>query len=266
MNSRLRDQHRSMTVSLRELRRSALFLAPVVLLTLGYVQSVQATTMRALTVTELVQRSQKIVQGTVAEIIVSDAPDGSIWTRYRIDKAKVAKGQLTSSGRFYFRCRGGQTDKGSEQGSGIPTFNVGEEVVIFYAADNAECQVVGWVQGSFHVARSPEGRRVVLDKQGRLILGFTANGLVRGDRPTWAQTSTSGWEGVEIIGASPHATSAATETGATAEDFFSELTHLARALANLATKDQPSEGTTEPYPPPRAEEQAATPTTVGGQP
>lgn len=242
--------------------KSTLKILCMTALALGATASVaRATTMQRMSLTELIQQSNKIVRGRIIEVTVTPAEDGAIWTRYALDTSHTLLGHLTQSKRFYFHCRGGQTDQGSEAISGIPRFTLGDEIIVFYSESNRTCQITGWSQGVLRVVPAPSGARVVLDAVGRAIEGFTDKGLVRGLRPDWWNVVADGTRtnDVLLVGVSHDARSALESAPAVVEDVLSDLGEFIKSLGSLRD-DHASEGSPELVPSTADDSAAVAPT------
>jgi hypothetical protein len=204
----------------------------------------RATSLRAMSLRELVQRSQKIVRGTISRADCEVDARRRLWTLYTLQDASAAKGNLTARHVLRFRCLGGEHDGHSHRMPGVPELEVGDDVVIFYAPDNAACQVMGWMQGHFRSLASPSGLRNVFNHQDLPVVGVSTESLVLGSRPPWLHRASPQARFVSsaafAFGSDP---GDAIGTRATPEDFMTDLHALARFHPDLAPIDSASEGT-----------------------
>jgi hypothetical protein len=204
--------------------------------------SVHATSLRRMSLKELVQRSQKIVRGTVTQIDCQVDAQRRPWTLYTLEHASAAKGALTSRAVLRFRCLGGALDGRSYHVSGTPRVELGDDIIVFYAPDNAACQVMGWMQGHFRSLASPAGRALVFNYQDLPVVGVSTESVLLGTRPTWTPRE-DGSLRVMTRTAAAALDIRTPEGGATPEDFMFDLGMLARFHPNSAPSDRASEGT-----------------------
>ena len=201
----------------------------------------QATTLRRMSLKEMVQRSQKIVRGTISDMQSAVDDRSRLWTLYTISGAQVAKGRLTGSMRLRFRCMGGTLGDRAYRIPGTPELALGDDVVVFYAPDNQLCQIMGWMQGHFRALPTPSGQRNVFNYQDRPVVGVTTQALLLGERPPWLRRAQDGSRFVDPD--TPRVEVGRADTLATPEDFMTDLGALSRFHEDLAPEDEPSEGT-----------------------
>jgi hypothetical protein len=207
----------------------------------------RATSLRPMSLRELVQRSQKIVRGTISRADCEADARHRLWTLYTLQDASAAKGSLTARRVFHFRCLGGERDGYSHRMPGVPELEVGDDVVIFYAPDNAACQVMGWMQGHFRTLPAPSGLRNVFNHQDLPVVGVSTDALLLGSRPAWLHRESPQARFVSsrafAFGDAADGDDDAQGTRATPEDFMIDLHALARFHPDLAPIDRASEGT-----------------------
>lgn len=204
----------------------------------------RATSLRPMSLRELVQRSQKIVRGRISRADCEADARHRLWTLYTLEDASAAKGDLTERRLLRFRCLGGERDGHSHHMPGVPELEVGDDVVIFYAPDNAACQVMGWMQGHFRALQAPSGRSNVFNHDDLPIVGVSTESLVLGSRPRWLHRESP--QARFVSGAAfafGDDADDAEGTRATPEDFMTDLQALARFHPDLAPIDVASEGT-----------------------
>jgi len=175
-NSARADQHRTRDM----IAVSALFVASLVLLTLP--RSVAATTVMHMSFDELTRKADVIAIGQVTNIDFTAADDASwVYTYVTLDVIDLLKGE-TSEDTITLRMDGGRI---SEERvlivAGMPTFELGEEVVVFVKGNEQRpCPLLGWGQGLLRIdkqrtadvprLKTSSGRRILGTKNGEFVL------------------------------------------------------------------------------------------------
>jgi hypothetical protein len=202
----------------------------------------RATSMRAMSLKEMIARSQKIVRGYVTRIETREDAQHRLWSLYTLEDASAAKGALTDSAVLRFRCLGGELEGRRYRIPGTPQMELGDDVVVFYAPDNAACQVMGWMQGHFRALHAPSGRSNVFNFQDRPVVGVATERLLLGATPRWLPRADADLR-VMTRAAAASAGLYDADTGATPDDFMLDLGALARFHRDTAPEDHASEGT-----------------------
>jgi len=110
-----------------------------------------ATIMTPLSVENLTQRAELILQGTVASKVCLLTEGGSVYTRIEFNVNAVWKGTLTTN-RFIIVHGGGTVADTTTVVSGQAEYEVGEEVVAFLRLNaRGEGVSIGLAQGKFQV-------------------------------------------------------------------------------------------------------------------
>lgn len=140
-------------------------------LLLATVTASPASTVLALDVDDLTDRSQQIFHGTCIDA-GSAIESGNVVTRLRFAVAEGLKG--SGSDTLDVVLPGGLMHGQRYSISGMPEFAVGQEVVLFLSAPDASGRVwpTGLAQGGFHVQRDSDGSaRVRRDHSGLAFHG-----------------------------------------------------------------------------------------------
>lgn len=120
-----------------------------------------ATLMPSMSIEELAQRSDAIVRGEVLSVTAQRTVKGRIETTVKLRIAAVATGDVLAGTTVEVRSPGGRLDDGTAAiVASAPTFNAGEEVVVFLARSGTNYRVVGMNQGLWRVYAGSEGKRV----------------------------------------------------------------------------------------------------------
>ena len=140
---------------------------------------------------DLVSRAEQIVVGTVTEVREADDPAGAPATYVTLSELRVVKGDArdTLTLRFY----GGSSGSVAVHIPDMPTFAVGERVVLFVAGNGRDvCPLVGVWQGRFRVRfDATRGTDVVETDDRAPVLGVAGRKLRRGTRTTDAAGAVS---------------------------------------------------------------------------
>ena len=119
----------------------------------------QGVLMRPLTVKELAEKADLIIQGTVLDQTCLRDDAGRIYTRVNIQVAEVWKGALpasAASNRLAVVQGGGTIGDVRAEVSGDVQYGPGEEFVAFLVFNaRGEPVTIGLAQGKFHVWRDP---------------------------------------------------------------------------------------------------------------
>lgn len=119
--------------------------------------AVNATTLVRMTVGEMTRAAELVVR---AKCVDGTAKwnSGEIWTFITFEIEESWKGSPPR--QIIVRLLGGTTTELTSSVDGVPRFHVGEEVVLFLAATGrGDYSIVGWMQGTFRLARDPETGR-----------------------------------------------------------------------------------------------------------
>jgi hypothetical protein len=109
-----------------------------------------ATTVQRLTLEDLVSKAQHIVSGKVQNSRTYWSANGKlILTNYTIEVGETIKGQ--SSRTFELTTIGGKIGDRELHVSGMPSFEKGENIVVFTESSGAYQVVLGLGQGKFRV-------------------------------------------------------------------------------------------------------------------
>jgi hypothetical protein len=144
---------------LRSPYRATLWIVPAVLLLAPH-PGVRATTVQAQTLPELVQRSTRIVHGTVQETHVAwEGGHARLYTYVTVVPREVLKGPSASAGVITFRQLGGRDGDQVIYVPGTPRFSPKQEILVFLTGEDSGGypQVMGIFQGAFRPALGPEG-------------------------------------------------------------------------------------------------------------
>ena len=149
-----------MESTLRSTLRIAL-LIPALALASGF-SAVLATSVKPLTLSEMVKRSPRIIHGTVIETR-SQWEDGGteIYTYVTLAPLEMLKGKAPANGgTVTFRQIGGQVGDRAVYVPGTPRFSPKQEVVVFLtgADRGGYSQVMGIFQGAFRPGAGPARR------------------------------------------------------------------------------------------------------------
>lgn len=181
---------RSRAVS-QPLRRSC---GPAVLVFLLFacVGSLRATQVLRMSLEEVVDASESIVQGTVVRTWSAWDEGGKyIWTHYEIQVADKLKGSVP--GTIVVSEPGGAVGETELQIAGTPRYEVGEEVVLFAERTPlGYLRTCGWGQGKFSVVRS--------GPSGTITVRTAAKGIQMVERPSATQSKPKGTPLGEVNG------------------------------------------------------------------
>ena len=123
----------------------------VLLLLLGSVFSIHATTVKRMDLDQLVSGAQEIVVGRVRDSETYWSGDGRfILTRHTIEVSETLKG--VNDGSVEITTIGGTIGDLTLYVAGMPVFELGEETVVFVESAGPYRTVVGLGQGKFSLA------------------------------------------------------------------------------------------------------------------
>jgi hypothetical protein len=127
---------------------------------------------------DLVQRAEQIVSGTVADVSETQRPSGAPVTLVTVDDLTVMKGEARGSMTLEFY--GGTVGEYAIKVPDMPTFAVGERVVLFVAGNGVNvCPLVGVWQGSFRILTADGGATDVVATNGGQPLAAAAGAQLR---------------------------------------------------------------------------------------
>ena len=136
-------------------------LASVVLAVAGFVLPARASSVEALDDQELVKRAERIVHADVLRITVEwDDAHTRLFTIVELSPRETLKGD---AGVVTLKFPGGSRDGITTIVHGMPTFKVGEEVVVFVSSRHPKsgvCLPIGLGQGKWSCETDEKGRRV----------------------------------------------------------------------------------------------------------
>jgi len=142
-----------------------------------------ATTLRSITLPELVAASEAIFVGTVSETttVPGEAPYNLLHTEVTFtDLAPVTGSFPETSVRYRFA--GGRLGDRRVVIVGMPSFTPGERVILLASREGRLCHAVGWTQGVFRLGRDTgTGDEIVLDAFRRAVVGIVDGHPVTGD-------------------------------------------------------------------------------------
>jgi len=146
--------------------------------------SLQATLVPRMSLEEVVDASESIVQGTVVRSWSAwDEGRKYIWTHYEIQVADRLKGNLP--GTMVVSEPGGAVGETELQIAGTPQYEVGEEIVLFAERTPlGYLRTCGWGQGKFQVTRAP--------LNGKVTVRTAAKGIQLVERPAAGPTKPQG--------------------------------------------------------------------------
>ena len=155
---------------------AGLFWGLICMIAIACVAVAQATTVKRMTLSEVVRAAEVIVAGEVASIddSVWDAERGMPYTEVVFLVNRALKGEVGAGQELRLRFQGGTAPNGlTLTVSGMPTFRLHQRVVLFAAGGTGEqraCPLVGWWQGLYRL-RPGGGGLSVTDHAGRAVVG-----------------------------------------------------------------------------------------------
>jgi hypothetical protein len=135
--------------------------------------TVQATTYRQLTLAEMIAAAEVGFLATVAATSV-EARQGQPWTVVEFEVDRWLTGPPPDGEQDRLSFLGGSLPAGTDlQANLMPSFDVGEQVLILAYDDEYYSPIVGFNQGLWRVQGDAlidaQGRRLSLDEEGRLL-------------------------------------------------------------------------------------------------
>jgi hypothetical protein len=130
-------------------------------------------------------RADLVVEGWVAGVEARRDSNGEIYTYVMLEGIEVIHGTHLES-TLELRFSGGELEGERSHVVGMPTFSVGERVLLFVRGNGSEmCPIVGWHQGSFRVAADPKtGAEYLTDAAGHPVVELARGSVIRyGQRP-----------------------------------------------------------------------------------
>ena len=117
--------------------------------------NLEATQYLPLSIAELTERADVVIQGTVAAKTSLRDENGRIYTKVEMTVAELWKGSLTTN-RFVIALASGILGDRGVAASGEATYEVGEEAVAFLVLNHrGEGVTIGLIQGKFAVTVEP---------------------------------------------------------------------------------------------------------------
>lgn len=144
-----------------------------------------ATTVLRFTLEELCDRAELIVHGKCTATAARETPDGVV-TDVTIEVTSALKGKPPVT--FTFTAYGGQTDTRGTFIAGAPTFEVGEELLVFLDRQNDRGfrLAIGMAQGKYTV-REEDGRKLATrNLAGLRFVDPATNEVSEADEPEQA--------------------------------------------------------------------------------
>jgi hypothetical protein len=144
-----------------------------------------ATTVLRFTLEELCERAELILHGTCTAAEARETPDG-VMTDVTIEIASALKG--APRGKFTFTAYGGKTEKRGTFIAGAPSFEVGEELLVFLDRKNDRGfrLAIGMAQGKYTV-REEDGRKLATrNLAGLSFVDPATNEVSEADEPEQA--------------------------------------------------------------------------------
>ena len=134
-----------------------------------------ATTIRRLSLEEVVAHSSEILVGTVTSTraVEGGPPRNLVYTEVTFGRLEVLKGRVDGTSVTH-RFAGGTLGNRTVEVVGVPSFAKGRRYVLL-ANPSLDwlCPAVGWWQGCYGVGTEAEtGEEIVLDAAGRPVYGF----------------------------------------------------------------------------------------------
>jgi hypothetical protein len=138
----------------------------------------RATTILRVPVEDLSRSAAVVIQGRVEDVrVVADpADERRISTKVTVAVGRVLKGHA-SGPRLTITLAGGRLGLWNATIPGTPTFEAGEEVVLFLEATSDGLKPSGLVEGKYRVTRDAAGRaRATRSLEGVAVLSRTPKG------------------------------------------------------------------------------------------
>lgn len=147
---------------------------PLLLFAMLQLTGAWATTYRELSLDEMLELTQTAFVGTVSSVTVEER-QGEPWTVVEFTIERPLRGTAISGRRQELAFLGGELPGGTLRVNLMPTFQLGEEVLLFAYEEQYISPVVGFNQGLWRRGDDglvdARGRRLGLDDEGRLTEG-----------------------------------------------------------------------------------------------
>jgi hypothetical protein len=142
-----------------------------------------ATSLRRLTLAELVQHSEGVFVGTVSEttVVPGEAPYRLLYTEVTFtDLAWITGGDGLATAVYRFA--GGRLGDRRVTVVGMPEFRPGQRIFLFASREGRLSNAVGFSQGVFRIGRDAgTGDEIVLDAFGNPVTGIVDGLPVKGE-------------------------------------------------------------------------------------
>lgn len=140
-----------------------------------------ATTVIAKSFAALAAEADGVFAGTVVDVRSYRRDDGHIRTAVRFGELRwlVAPPDAGSEKELHFA--GGRVGEVAEVVGGMPQFEVGQRVVVFYRDTESASPIVGFHQGCFGLRETDAGAEVVYTADHRPVRAVENGELVAGD-------------------------------------------------------------------------------------
>ncbi|NOT00541.1 MAG: hypothetical protein HOP29_07925 [Phycisphaerales bacterium] len=158
----------------------------------GLFRSASASTVLPMSLTELADAAEQVMEGTVVARESAWSPDRrTIWTTVQFADVRYHKGQPADpDASFELVVPGGQVGDARISVTDAPQFEPGQRWILFLHGRFRVHPVVGLHRGAFQI-RQIDGLDCVLDAAGRPIVEFDANGKIQTDD---SATPNTPWE------------------------------------------------------------------------
>lgn len=178
---------------------SAGLVAAACVAVLGFLRApaAPATTVEGLDLAQMTARADLVVKGWVAGVETRRDSNDEIHTYVTLEGIELIHGTHLDS-TLELRFFGGELEGERSYVAGMPTFSVGEHVLVFVRGNGSEmCPIVGWHQGSFRVAADPEtGDEYLTDATGHPVLEVGGGTAIRYGEPRGKAPSGQGSAGI----------------------------------------------------------------------
>lgn len=136
-----------------------------------------ATVVLYMDISQMTSVSDVVIHARIVNSRVLDDSTKAITTRTEIEAIEVLKGDTwLRNNRLWFDLLGGERDGMQIRVPGTPTFQAGEEVILFLEKNSTDFAVCGLQQGVFRVANTVDGTVVSRDLSGAAYANFRKNG------------------------------------------------------------------------------------------
>jgi len=182
-------------------------------LALGLSAAAGATTLIAVTATELTDGADAIVTGTAVHREVVTSRNGAFpFTYVTFQIHQTFKGRVLGN-ELTLRLHGGELGNREVVVQGMPRFEVGETYLLFVRNNgHSASPLMGWVQGQMRFGKEARsGETILVDHRDRAVLGLEAGRFAVSDQPVAAPGEIApgvkvlAEESVQILAADPAA-------------------------------------------------------------